>query len=542
MNAEDAYERICGFSPYSEQKKIFDYVRGWDLSHANPLFVRLPCGYGKTESIIAPFLTQAVENEWRLAPRLVYLLPTRALCNQMRERVQGYAARAGRIVVGIEHGVSSLDPLFFSDICFTTFDQFLYGYARSKPQIGRHLDVPAGSFANSVIVFDEAHLYSPYTHALMKALLEVFCHSKVPTVVMTATMPESLQSDFFDGLHAHSVEYGGGPLVDRKISWRTTNWRLLDNDKPSNELVNTLSKGKSKKILIVVNRVDIAQKLAKGLVSFEPFLIHSRFSTIDRKARESDAISLLGKGDARKAGVVISTQVCEVGLDISCDLLITECASADALVQRIGRVMRWGGTGKVMIAYPEKSVPYVDKKLGGRGDFVKVTWDYLDKNPDLDFTSWADSCDFCNIMPYRVDYVEARNALGQLFEATLYADTLPYNLSARDELYCTIFVTKAESDTEVPYCEVRSASMNVPYYWFKRFWGPTEDEEGRRGRKGLRIAPYDPRKQKLGEFTVTSSPQPFRIYGIQEENGIYEPDIGFRPKVVVEDEESCLIC
>ena len=63
------------------------------------------------------------------------------------------------------------------------------------------------------------------------------------------------------------------------------------------------------------------------------------------------------------AGVIISTQVCEVGLDISCDLLITECASADALVQRIGRVARWGGEGKVIIVNPEKSVPYVDSKL-----------------------------------------------------------------------------------------------------------------------------------------------------------------------------------
>lgn len=41
--------------------------------------------------------------------------------------------------------------------------QFLYNYAKTKQQVGRHFDLPAGVIANSFVVFDEAHLYSRFT-------------------------------------------------------------------------------------------------------------------------------------------------------------------------------------------------------------------------------------------------------------------------------------------------------------------------------------------------------------------------------------------
>jgi len=47
----------------------------------------------------------------------------------------------------------------------TTFDQLLHVYARSKHQIGWYFDLPAGSIANSVKVYEEAHLHSTYTQS-----------------------------------------------------------------------------------------------------------------------------------------------------------------------------------------------------------------------------------------------------------------------------------------------------------------------------------------------------------------------------------------
>ena len=568
MCPTDIYRNICGFSPTPEQIKMFSLLSNWNVSQ-NPLLLRLPCGYGKTESAVLPFLSQAITGKWSLAPRMIYVLPTRALCNQVYDRISSYAEKIkqikGKIItVGIEHGTNSLDPLFFSDICITTFDQFLYGYARNKSQVGRHVDVPAGAFANSVIVFDEAHLYSPYTHALMKAMLDILCYSRVPVVIMTATMPDSLQKDLTQDLNHKIIDFEGRLLNKREVSWELKDWLLLKDDKPSRELLAVLDDVVNQKVLIVANRVDVVQKLAIGLKDKQAILIHSRFSAKDRAIKENAVIDTLGKNSRAKNGIIISTQVCEVGLDISCDLLITECASADALVQRIGRVARWGGNGKVIIVNPEKSVPYIDKRLGDDGDFVRISKDYLENNPSLNFSSWEDTKEFCNQMKYRVDYVEARNAMGQIFDATLYADSIPYNLSARDEMYCTIFISaikKPEKKTSeggqviiinsrefkftetIPYREIKPLCLNISYLWFRRFWSSKDGVK-----KGLKIVEYDPELQGLREKTWDKPPRPFKIYalidekGIKEEDRNYNSDIGLKPKSQEIDEEACLIC
>jgi CRISPR-associated endonuclease/helicase Cas3 len=54
----------------------------------------------------------------------------------------------------------------------------------------------------------------------------------------------------------------------------------------------------------------------------------------------------------------VATQVIEVGLDISCDCLLTELAPIDALIQRAGRCARWGGEGQIVVYYMEEPAPY----------------------------------------------------------------------------------------------------------------------------------------------------------------------------------------
>jgi CRISPR-associated endonuclease/helicase Cas3 len=523
MTAKEIYKKICGFQPTAEQIEVFEALTNWDTTR-NPLLLRLPCGYGKTESVVIPFLTQTITGKWSLAPRMIYVLPTRALCNQIRDRICRYSEKVHEltdkiITVGIEHGISSLDPLFFSDICVTTFDQFLYGYARTKQQIGRHFDLPAGAIANSIVVFDEAHLYSPYTHSLMRAMIEILKASRIPTVIMTATMPKSLQADLLPKIQDHQksvINFSGNwpeSFADRTIKWRQEDWGLLKDEALSDELTDLLAAQKDKRIMIVVNRIDTAQRLARILKENRYdfiTLIHSRFTAVDRAEKEKRVCRAYGKrkNEDSKTGIIVSTQVCEVGLDISCDISITECASADALLQRAGRVTRWGGNGEVVIVRPmnndswinddqwNEAFPYVDREkddesqYGGikKGEFAGVTWKYLKKDaPRKLFTDWSAMTAFCNMMDYHTDDVEARGALGQLFDSTLYADDRPWNLSARGDLYCTLAVISSDitevapiSETirtkkqkkkkkkkdqvaQITYAELRKCCINVPF-------------------------------------------------------------------------------
>jgi len=107
----------------------------------------------------------------------------------------------------------------------------------------------------------------------------------------------------------------------------------------------------NKKVLLVCNRVQSAQEVFDKVKESNPdipaMLLHSRFKRGEREKKEK---LLIGKDQAGnptfrfntsdKACLVVSTQVVEVSLDISFDVMITECAPLDAMIQRFGRVNR----------------------------------------------------------------------------------------------------------------------------------------------------------------------------------------------------------
>jgi CRISPR-associated endonuclease/helicase Cas3 len=96
------------------------------------------------------------------------------------------------------------------------------------------------------------------------------------------------------------------------------------------------------KILIVCNQVSRAQEVFSVLNDKYPMiskmLIHSRFKREQRNELETNLKEIYNK--SKEACLVISTQVVEVSLDISFDLMITDCAPIDALIQRFGRINR----------------------------------------------------------------------------------------------------------------------------------------------------------------------------------------------------------
>ena len=75
-------------------------------------------------------------------------------------------------------------------------------------------------------------------------------------------------------------------------------------------------------------------------------LVHARFMDLDRMENESVLRNLLGPGATRSNGkrpermIVVGTQVLEQSLDIDFDLLVTDVAPIDLLMQRLGRVHR----------------------------------------------------------------------------------------------------------------------------------------------------------------------------------------------------------
>jgi CRISPR-associated endonuclease/helicase Cas3 len=102
---------------------------------------------------------------------------------------------------------------------------------------------------------------------------------------------------------------------------------------------------------LVFNKVQSAQTVFETMKKINPdipvMLLHSRFKRGQREQKEK---LLIGKDEdgksngqyntSDKACIVVSTQVVEVSLDISFDVMITECAPLDAMIQRFGRINR----------------------------------------------------------------------------------------------------------------------------------------------------------------------------------------------------------
>ena len=430
------FKGLCGFETvYSHQIEVAK-----SLQNGKSVLLRAPTGSGKTEAVLVPFLHQFLENKFYIAPRLIYVLPMRALVNTLAERVKRLAKKISPLIsVKTQHGEVPDAPFFIADIVVTTLDQFIYGFARASQQVGHHIDMPAGAIASSLVVFDEAHMYrDEFTFSIMRAVMEILYKSKIPFVVMTATMPESLEKSLFENIEDYTRITGDNVI---KSGLKIKIW-----DEPIylNEEVNIdgelLEYIKKKKTLIVLNKVKTAQKVYEeiknrlGLNENQIVLLHSRFTKKDRAKHEKTALSLIPHKENGEikipegVGIVVSTQVLEAGIDFSAEVLLTEIAPADCLVQRAGRCARYEGEKGQMIVFPIENGGFKPYEK----EHIEKTLNWLKNNRNFNLKNFSEVSSFVNILDYQANDFEARDTLIDLYECVLYADTKPQNIQIRN--------------------------------------------------------------------------------------------------------------
>ncbi len=303
--------------------------RAREASDTKILELRAPTGTGKTEAL----LLWAGDTE-----RLIYLLPTQATVNAMWKRLRGIY---GNDHVGLAHGragyivrkESDEDPLdmrlfgsvFAKPITVATLDQYLLAHLN-----GRHWEERRSLARQATVILDEIHAYEPYTLGVLVRALERERPARL--ALASATLPSGLLELF-----------PKGELIEAEDElWQRSRHQLKLCDGPIyNGLETAVALARQgQKVLIVANTIGDAQSLYKklkdGFDVKQSHLLHARFAFRDRQKKEA----LVEK--PKPGTVVIATQVVEVSLDISYDVLITEVAPVDALVQRMGRVNRRG--------------------------------------------------------------------------------------------------------------------------------------------------------------------------------------------------------
>ncbi len=299
-------------------------------TRSDVLWLRAPTGTGKTEAL----LLWAGDTE-----RLIYLLPTQATTNAMWERLRRIY---GKDAVGLAHGRAGYvirqeadeDPLdarifgsvFARPVTVATLDQYLLAHLH-----GRHWEERRTLARHATLVLDEIHAYEPYTLGLLLEALEREHPKRL--ALASATLPDPLLRLFPQGelieaepdlwkRSRHRMELRCGTLLEHGLD----------------DAIEFARQGKS--VLVVANTVRDAQDLYHRLKEKYSWphriLLHSRFVLRDRRKKEEQVKR------PRPGMIVIATQVVEVSLDISYDVLITEVAPVDAIVQRMGRVNRRG--------------------------------------------------------------------------------------------------------------------------------------------------------------------------------------------------------
>ncbi len=450
MQSKEFYRKFFGIeNPYDIQESVWNTMEHGEF----PIFIKAPTGSGKTEAVIAPFLNQFVKDEFNIAPRLIYVLPMRVLVNTVADRIRNYCNKISPYIsVKVQHRDTPDSPFFISDIVVTTLDQFVYGFSRASSQLGHHIDIPAGAIASSIVVFDEAHMYrDEFTFSVMRAILEILQKTRIPFVIMTATMPESLEKSLFEREDLFknlkriiSYEFKGGT-----VKWKLQDFPLYDGEE-CNIPTDLLEKIKRKKTLIVLNQVKRAQKVYRfikdvlDLENGQIVLLHSRFTKRDRIRYEKKALSIIPHKKKDKIaipegiGIVVSTQVLEAGIDFSAELLLTELAPADSLIQRIGRCARYKGQRGEVIIFPlEDDKGWMPYKI----EHIDNTLKWLKHNPAFDFKNFSQVLQFVDeTLDYHASDYEARDTLIDLYECVLYADTRPTNIQVREGKPITLVV------------------------------------------------------------------------------------------------------
>lgn len=298
--------------------------------------VTAPTGAGKTDFLIR-----------RCKGRVFYTLPFQASINAMYERIKS-DLKDTNAEIRLLHAASSL-KIEKNDIEEKILQRhigasvkILTPHQMASLVFGtKGYEAMITDLKGCDVILDEIHTYSETTQAIVLKIVEILYHLGCGIHIGTATMPAEL--------YRRLIEILGGK---EKVYEVKLNEDILDTfDRHIIHKVNSLEDvepviakavANKYKILFVCNQVKRAQAFYQQMVEEYPnvdkMLIHSRFKRGKRSQLESDLKNIYN--ESTDACLVISTQVVEVSLDISFDLMVTECAPIDALIQRFGRINR----------------------------------------------------------------------------------------------------------------------------------------------------------------------------------------------------------
>ncbi len=363
------------------------------------VLVEAPTGSGKTEAALALYARLRSAGQ---VGGLVFALPTRATAHAMAERISKalsniYEGEPPSVTLAVggegpqvhcEGRVLSGRPLVYDDegegrsplvfwasshakkflaaeIVVGTVDQVLLAALAVK-----HAHLRLAGLSRSLLVVDEVHSHDRYMLQVLKTLLDFSTGSGGISLLMSATLSAAARSLLGDGGIEGSLEgekakpYPTVAVREPESDWtykqisettrsRQVSWEISDESTGLSEAIEAARRGA--RVCVLRNTVrdvlDASQKLCElgepellwrpaGSAHHPPY--HARYTPQDRRVLDEAVLAAFGKnGKAQSRGcVLIATQVVEQSLDVDFDLLVTDLAPIEVLLQRIGRLHR----------------------------------------------------------------------------------------------------------------------------------------------------------------------------------------------------------
>ncbi len=309
------------------------------------LLLRAPTGYGKTESALLWADTTVVEikKEFQTEFSIFYLIrPALMRCmkeclntSKVQNSLASYIAHHPIIFMLQTLSIDVLSSLYqkiFTPLKVTTPFQIMKAFFG----VG-FFEMTLSELKNALLIFDEIHAYEPNIFGIILAMLETLRGYKTKALIMSATLPDFVEELFVELLNPGMLK------IPSKEADKFTRHRIkiVDGNVEDNlqNFTKEITKRKLTPALIACNTVDRAVEVYKQLkdLGYNTMLLHSRFTYGDREELEKKL-----KRNLEMLDFVVATQVVEVSLDISFQIILSEPAPLDALVQRFGRVNRQG--------------------------------------------------------------------------------------------------------------------------------------------------------------------------------------------------------
>ena len=361
--------------------------------------VEAPMGEGKTEAALLAAEALAARSG---ADGCFVALPTRATTDAMFGRVLDWMRALPGVPVEtsvmLAHGTASLNDAYrglswrgpvrgigedgdeagvahhwlrgrkkgpLSQFVVGTVDQVLFAALKSRHVMLRHL-----ALAGKVVVIDEVHAYDVFMSRYLDRALHWLGAYGTPVVLLSATLPAARRAELlaaYDSGHAGEptpvTEVPGYPVVIASglpprpvaasgaprtvaIEHLAEDLDLADLDALVALLRERLRDGGC--AVVIRNTVKRVQQTADRLVTEfgdeHVTVTHSRFLACDRARLDTALLRRFGPPgphtERPRCHIVVASQVVEQSLDIDFDLMVTDLAPVDLVLQRMGRLHR----------------------------------------------------------------------------------------------------------------------------------------------------------------------------------------------------------